>query len=221
MSKKTIKESMKTSENNWLHKLTEDELAYYYRVCDRLQKKYDKYEQPTYKEVKAKINKARRNGRIYETTDRNAAFHYIAVQRYTVDMIARYDGRRHRVIKHSNGKKHFEKNICVVDIYLYVRETEEVVHIVDHMWMNDRMCNQEVHKYYYQYGELREGIVFIPFLKGIKYDICYLKDIPQEEVKYQLVTGSRHERTLYIQHLINKTGVEYTYDYVREHLYEL
>ncbi len=221
MSKKTIKESMKASENNWLHKLTKDELSYYYRTCERLQQKYDKYEQPTYKEVKAKINKARRQGRMYETTDRNAAFHYIAVQRYTVDMIARYDGRRQRTINHSNGKKHYEKNICVVDIYLYVRETEEVVHIVDHMWMNDRACLQEVHKYYYQYGELREGIVFIPFLKGIKYDICYLKDIPQEEIKYQLVTGSKHDRTIYVHKLVTKAGMVCDYNYVREHLYEL
>ena len=83
--KTTKNEVTKMSKNNWLENLTEQEKYYYDKACVELQKKYDKFDQPTYKEIKAKINKARRQGKLYETTDRNNAFKYIATWRYTAD----------------------------------------------------------------------------------------------------------------------------------------
>ena len=222
MSKKNtkqVKESMKASENNWLNKLTEEELAYYYRICNRLQNKYDKYEVPTYKETKAKINKARRSGTMYETMDRHAVFQYIYAMRYTVDLVATYDCRKtnHNTYK---GKIYESKRICLINMYLYIRETEEVIYIPDHMWVNEDICKDEIRKYYLQYGDISGGIVYLPYMKGLKYGESYRKDIPLENTRYQLVAGSKHDRTEFVAKQRKRAGLEYGYNYVRKHLYE-
>lgn len=215
MSKKQIKEAAKTSKNNWLDKQTVEEKALYTEALEVLDSKYAKYEQPTYKEIKAKINKARRQGKLYETTDRLNAFKYIATWRYTADMIANYSGRR-GTIKNLNNIK-----ICVNDIYLYIRETEECIHIINHEWFNTELCKYEVIKYFCQYGELEEGIVFMPFMKALKYAEAYKKNLDPTKIKYQIVTASKKDRAIYVQRKLRSQGIYLDYKYVREHLAEL
>lgn len=213
--KQTKKEAMKCSEINNLSNLTEKELIKYNKIVNEMQKRRDKHDTPTYKEIKSKINKAIRQGRIYETKDRLNTFRYIATMRYTVDMIAKYSARG------DAGKKYSAPTICVNDMYLYVRETEEVIHLDNHEWFNTDLCYLDVMKYYYQYGDIEGGIVFMPFLKGLKYAIAYKKNLPEEQVKYQIVSASKHDRTLFVQKNLAKAGKNYDYDYVRKHLAEL
>lgn len=215
--KEIKKESMKCSENNNLNNLTEEQLDKYNEICNEIQKRRDRHESPTYKEVKAKINKAMREGRIYETTDRLNVFKYIATMRYTADMVAKYDGCRDKC----KGSNNSLPTICVVDMYIYVRETQEVIHLNNHEWFNTDLCYLEVMKYYYQYGNITGGIVFMPFLKGLKYAIAYKKNLPLEETKYQIVSASKHDRTLFVQKCLARSGRNYNYDYVRKHLAEL
>lgn len=215
--KQTKKEAMKCSEMNNLSNLGEKKLALYNKVVDEIQHRYEIHNAPTYKEIKAKINKAMRQGRIYETEDRQAVFKYVSVMRYTVDMIAKYSGCRDKC----KGSKGSSPTICVNDMYLYIRETEEVIHLNNHEWFNTDLCYLEVTKYYLQYGQIEGGIVFIPFLKGIKYAIAYKKDLPDDQVKYQIVTASKHSRTLFVQKCLAKAGKNYDYNYVRKHLAEL
>jgi hypothetical protein len=179
------------------------------------------YEQPTYKEIKAKINKARREGRLYETEDRNAAFKYIATMRYTADMIAKYDGCRGYIEDRENNITTRDIRICVTDIYLYIRETEECIHLVNHEWFNTELCKWEVVKYYLQYGDIRGGIVYMPFLKGLKYAEAYKKNYGPEKTKYQIVTASKKERAEYVQKKLRYAGLNLSYNYVRKHLAEL
>ena len=211
---KKNKEALKTSKENWLDRLNEEDLALYNKVTFKIQKKYDKYEQPTYKETKAKINKARRQGKLYETSDRNSAFKYVYDMRYTVDLIAKYDGRR------GNTKNSDELRICVVDIYLYIRETGECVHLMDHEWFNTDLCYLEVMKFALQYGELKGGIVHIPYMKGLKYAIAYRKNLPIEETKYQLVTATKQKRVDYVYEQLKRGGRRVNLNYLRRHLNE-
>lgn len=220
-SKKQIKEAMRTSENNWIPYQNNAEKELYKQAIDELQVKYDKYEQPTYKEIKAKINKARRQGKLYETTDRLGVFKYISVWRYTADMIATYSSRTGQIIDREGNIDTRNIRICVNDIYLYIRETEECIHLINHEWFNTELCKWEVIKYYCQYGDLNSGIVYIPFMKGLKYAVAYKKNLPPEETKYQIVTASKRERCLYVQSKIKVSGRHYSYNYIREHLSEL
>ena len=225
MSKKSKKEmkkeAMKTSENNWLKYQTEEEKKYYEMAVEGIQNKYDKYGQPTYKEVKAKINKAIRQGRYYETTDRLNAFKYIANWRYTADMIAKYAGRTGHLVNMDGSEDIRNVRICVNDIYLYVRETDECIHIINHEWFNTELCKWETLKYYCQYGDILGGIVFMPFMKGLKYAIAYKKNLSPEETKYQIVTASKLERCLYVQKKAKAGGRNFSYDYLRKHLNEI
>ena len=218
MTRKQNNEAAKTSKNNWLEKQTNIEKAYYQDAVNELNKKYEKYEQPTYKEIKAKINKARRQGKLYETEDRQGAFKYIATWRYTVDMIANYDGRR-GYLRTEKDLKNIK--ICVNDIYLYIRETEECIHLVNHEWFNTELCKWEVVKYFCQYGEIVGGIVFMPFMKALKYAEAYKKDLEPDKIKYQIVTASKKDRCLYVQSKLKHKGVHLSYNYIREHLAEL
>lgn len=215
------KEAMKTSEHNWLNYQSKEEKKYYEIATKEIQKKYDKYEQPTYKEIKAKINKARRQGKLYETEDRLSVFKYIATWRYTADMIAKYAGRTGHLVNMNGTEDIRNVKICVNDIYLYIRETEECIHIINHEWFNTELCKWEVLRYYCQYGDLLGGIVFMPFMKGLKYAIAYKKNLPLEETKYQIVTASKKERCLYVQKKAKAGGRNYSYDYIREHLNEI
>lgn len=215
------KEAMKTSEHNWLKYQSKEEKKYYEIATKEIQKKYDKYEQPTYKEIKAKINKARRQGKLYETEDRLRVFKYIATWRYTADMIAKYSGRTGHLVNMNGAEDIRNVKICVNDIYLYIRETEECIHIINHEWFNTELCKWEVLRYYCQYGDLLGGIVFMPFMKGLKYAIAYKKNLPLEETKYQIVTASKKERCLYVQKKAKSGGRNYSYEYIREHLNEI
>jgi hypothetical protein len=215
MTRKQNNEAAKTSKNNWLDKQNNTEKALYKEAIEILDAKYEKYEQPTYKEIKAKINKARRQGKLYETEDRLGAFKYIATWRYTADMIANYSGRRGHVDNLNNIR------ICVNDIYLYIRETEECIHIVNHEWFNTELCKWEVIKYFCQYGELQEGIVFMPFMKALKYAEAYKKNLDPSKVKYQIVTASKRDRALFVQNKLKYQGINLSYNYIREHLAEL
>lgn len=217
MSKKNTKqiEAAKTSETNRLDKLNTYQRNWYDRAIEEIQKKYDNFEQPTYKDIKSKINKARRQNKIYETKDRQSVFRYIATWRYTADMVATYSS--------SGGNISDIRNltICVNDIYLYIRETEEVIHIDNHEWFNTDLCKWEVIKYHLQYGYAHTGIVFIPFMKGLKYANSYKYNHSPEQTKYQIVSASKRERTLYVKERLERGGRKYSYDYVRKHLAEL
>jgi hypothetical protein len=223
MSKKNTKqvEAAKTSKTNQLDKLNDKLLDLYNEAVDTLDDKYMRYGQPSYKEIKAKINKARRNGRLYETTDRNAAFKYIATMRYTADMIAKYDGCRGYIEDREGNITTRDIRICVTDIYLYIRETEECIHLVNHEWFNTELCKWEVIKYYLQYGNIVGGIVYMPFLKGLKYAEAYKKNFGPDKAKYQIVTASKKERVEYVQKKLRVAGLNLSYDYIRKHLNEL
>ena len=196
MTKKQNKEAAKTSKNNWLDKQTNTEKALYEESIEKLDNKYKKYEQPTYKEIKSKINKARRQGKLYETEDRLGAFKYIATWRYTADMIANYSGRR-GYVEDRDGKIDTRNiRICVNDIYLYIRETEECIHIVNHEWFNTELCKWEVIKYFCQYGEIVGGIVFMPYMKALKYAEAYKKNLEPDKIKYQIHQGFNFRQNL-------------------------
>jgi hypothetical protein len=218
--KHQVKEAMKTSEKNWISYQTAEEKELYAQAIEEIQKRYEKFEQPSYKEVKAKINKARRQGKLYETEDRLGVFKYIATWRYTADMIANYSGRTGYVTDRNGRIDTRNIRICVDDIYLYIRETEECIHIVNHEWFNTELCKWEVIKYFCQYGELKEGIVFMPFMKALKYATAYKKNLSPEETKYQIVTASKRERCLYVQSKLKVSGRHYSYEYIRQHLNE-
>lgn len=215
------KEAMKISENNWLKYQTKEEKKYYEIATKEVQKKYDKYELSTYKEIKSKINKAKRQGKLYETTDRLNAFKYIATWRYTAAMIAKYSGRTGQLVKMDGTEDTRNVKICVNDIYLYILETGECIHLINHEWFNTELCKWEVLKYYCQYGDLEGGIVFMPFMKGLKYAVAYKKNLPPEETKYQIVTASKMDRCLYVQKKLKASGRDYSYDYIRKHLNEI
>ena len=223
MSKKNTKqtEAAKTSKTNRLDKLNDKLLDLYNEAVDTLNDKYIRHDQPIYKEIKAKINKARRNGRLYETTDRNGAFKYIATMRYTADMIAKYDGCRGYIEDREGNITTRDIRICVTDIYLYIRETEECIHLVNHEWFNTELCKWEVIKYYLQYGNIVGGIVYMPFLKGLKYAEAYKKNFGPDKAKYQIVTASKKERVEYVQKKLRVAGLNLSYDYIRKHLAEL
>ena len=223
MSKKNTKqiEAAKTSETNRLDKLNTYQRNWYDRAVEEIQKKYDNFEQPTYKDIKSKINKARRQNKIYETKDRQSVFRYIATWRYTADMIATYSGRTGQVMDREGNTDTRNIRICVNDIYLYIRETEECIHLINHEWFNTELCKWEVIKYFCQYGDLNSGIVYMPFMKGLKYAVAYKRNLPPEETKYQIVTASKRERCLYVQSKMKVSGRHYSYNYIREHLSEL
>ena len=223
MSKKNTKqtEAAKTSKTNRLDKLSDKLLDLYNEAVNMLDNRYMYHGQPTYKEIKAKINKARRNGRLYETTDRLGAFKYIATMRYTADMIAKYDGSRGCIEDREGNISTRDIKICVNDIYLYIRETEECIHLINHEWFNTELCRYEVVKYYLQYGNITGGIVYMPFLKGLKYAEAYKKNFGPEKTKYQIVTATKKERAEFVQKKLRYAGVNLSYEYVRQHLAEL
>lgn len=224
MSKKqnNLKETSKTSRINNLNNLNEEELKQYNNVIRSLNKLEDKYGSKTpYKEIKNKINRANRKGTLIKSNDRNETFKYIHDNKYTVDIVARYSKRGSYKLgqgKNNEDKKQYRwyKTICVVDIYVYVRETDEVIFIDGHAWFNTDLV-LEAGKYYFEYGDMKDGMVYISRLKAMKYKSDY-KANGEETHKYQLSTLCKTRRAQWVYTWQRAVGIEMTMEEIREML---
>lgn len=196
--------------------LTNKEQAIYTMALEKVQEIRDKLNEPTQKETKALINKAIAEGRYYETEDRLAVFKYIATMRYTAHMIGKYDGRG----VCDEGTKYEEQNICVIDMYLYIVETNECIHLMSHEWFNTELCKWEVLKYYYKYANKLGKEVYMTHLRGLKYANAYKRNYGPDKTKYQLVTADKNARAAFVQSKLRYSGRKYEFNYVKKHLEE-
>ena len=209
-----MKETAKVCKINNLNNLNEEELDQYNEIIKGLAKLEDRFGKASYKEVKNIINRANRKGTVYTTTDRNAVFRYIHDMKYTIDIVAKYSKRGgYKQSEEDNSKKTNLKTICIVDIYVVVRETEEVIYIDEHAWLNTDLV-LEAGKYFYEYGDMENGMVFVSRLKAMKYKSDY-KANGYEVHKYQLSTLPKCKRAAWVQKWQRAVGINMTIDEIR------
>ena len=216
-----MRETAKVCKINNLNNLNEEELDQYHKIIKELGRAEDKFGKASYKEVKNIINRANRKGTVYTTTDRNAVFRYIHDMKYTIDIVAKYSKRGgykqteevNSETEEDNSKRTNLKTICIVDIYVVVRETEEVIYIDGHAWLNTNLV-LEAGKYFYEYGDMENGMVFVSRLKAMKYKSDY-KANGYEVHKYQLSTLSKSKRAAWVQRWQKAVGINMTIDEIR------
>jgi hypothetical protein len=209
-----MKETAKVCKINNLDNLNERELIQYNRIIKALGRTEDRYGKASYKEVKNMINRANRKGTVYTTTDRNAVFRYIHDMKYTIDIVAKYNKRGgYKQSVENNSKQTSLKTICIVDIYVVVRETKEVIYIDGHAWLNTDLA-LEAGKYFYEYGDMEGGMVFVSRLKAMKYKSDY-KANGYEVHKYQLSSLSKTKRASWVQRWQKSVGINMTIDEIR------
>jgi hypothetical protein len=209
-----MKETAKVCKINNLDNLNERELTQYNRIIKALGRTEDRYGKASYKEVKNMINRANRKGTVYTTTDRNAVFRYIHDMKYTIDIVAKYNKRGgYKQSVENNSKQTSLKTICIVDIYVVVRETKEVIYIDGHAWLNTDLA-LEAGKYFYEYGDMEGGMVFVSRLKAMKYKSDY-KANGYEVHKYQLSSLSKTKRASWVQRWQKSVGINMTIDEIR------
>ena len=150
----------------------------------------EKYNNPTYEDIKAIVDKHIENGTIYKTKTHDEAFTYLHNMKYTVDIIATYN----RV---SKSKYDDETSICITDIYMIVRETGECI-LVDHAWINEGLAQVAVNKYVSMYKDQPGGLVYIPRLKTMKYAKDYRKN-GSYNIRYQLSAECKQNRALWVK----------------------
>ena len=150
----------------------------------------EKYNNPTYEDIKAIVDKHIENGTIYKTKTHDEAFTYLHNMKYTVDIIATYN----RV---SKSKYDDETSICITDIYMIVRETGECI-LVDHAWFNEGLAQVAVNKYVSMYKDQQGGFVYIPRLKTMKYAKDYRKN-GSYNIRYQLSAECKQNRALWVK----------------------
>ena len=165
-----------------------------------------KYDNPTYEEIKAIVEKHRENGTIYATRTHNEAFTYLHNMKYTVAIIATYS----RV---SKSKYDNETSMCVQNIYMVVRETGECI-LVDHAWINEELAQVAVGKYVCMYKDQPGGEVFIPRLKTMKYAKDYRKN-GAYDVRYQLSAECKQNRALWVKKQQEYADINMTIDEIR------
>lgn len=209
-----MKETAKVCKINNLDNLNERDLIQYHKIIKALGRTEDRYGKASYKEVKNMINRANRKGTVYTTTDRNAVFRYIHDMKYTIDIVAKYNKRGgYKQSEENNSKKTNLKTICIVDIYVVVRETKEVIYIDGHAWLNTDLA-LEAGKYFYEYGDMEGGMVFVSRLKAMKYKSDY-KANGYEVHKYQLSSLSKTKRASWVQRWQKSVGINMTIDEIR------
>ena len=164
------------------------------------------YDNPTYEEIKAIVEKHRENGTIYATRTHNEAFTYLHNMKYTVAIIATYS----RV---SKSKYDNETSMCVQNIYMVVRETGECI-LVDHAWINEELAQVAVGKYVCMYKDQPGGEVFIPRLKTMKYAKDYRKN-GAYDVRYQLSAECKQNRALWVKKQQEYAGINMTIKDIR------
>ncbi len=197
----------KVSKINNLENLTAEELKEYNKTIKALNILEDKYGKVSYREIKHLINVANKKGTVYKTEDRNAVFRYLHDLKYTADIVATY-GRR-GIVK---GKSTV-KAICVVSIYVVVRETQEVIFIDEHAWFNTDLM-LEAARYYHEYGDIEGGMVFISRVKAMKYISDYKKN-GKPTNKYQLSTLCKTRRAAWVQRLQKSVGIKMSIEEIR------
>ena len=166
----------------------------------------EKYNNPTYEDIKAIVDKHRENGTIYTARTHDEAFTYLHNMKYTVDIIATYN----RV---SKSKYDNETSICIKDIYMIVRETEECI-LVDHAWINEGLAQVAVSKYVSMYKDQPGGVVFIPRLKTMKYAKDYRKN-GSYNIRYQLSAECKQNRALWVKKQQEYVGIHMTIKEIR------
>lgn len=166
----------------------------------------EKYDNPTYEEIKAIVEKHRENGTIYATRSHDEAFTYLHNMKYTVAIIATYS----RV---SKSKYDDETSMCVKNIYAVVRETGECM-LVHHAWINEGLAQIAVGKYVSMYKDQPGGEVFIPRLKTMKYAKDYRKN-GAYDVRYQLSAECKQNRALWVKQQQEYVGINMTIEEIR------
>ena len=164
------------------------------------------YDNPTYEEIKAIVEKHRENGTIYATRTHDEAFTYLHNMKYTVSLIATYS-------KVSKSKYDNETSMCVQNIYMVVRETGECI-LVDHAWINEELAQIAVGKYVCMYKDQPGGEVFIPRLKTMKYAKDYRKN-GTYDVRYQLSAECKQNRALWVKKQQEYADINMTIDEIR------
>jgi hypothetical protein len=168
------------------------------------------YSNPTIGEVKAKIMEHKINGTIYKAKNHDAAFKYLHDWKYSVDIIATYDGVSY------TGKNKYDSKItamCIKDIYMIVRETGECIW-VDHAWLDERLATVAVGIYSNMYKNNKGGEVFINRLKAMKYAANYRKD-GGYKTRYQISSENKKTRAEYVQEIQRQEGMHMTVNEIR------
>ncbi len=206
MSKATdrIKEMRKQNnmKNNNMKK--EDRITKLREEQERLNLRYDN---PTYEEIKAIINKHLENGTVYATRTHDEAFKYLNDMRYTVDIIANYSCAAHNK---------YDKSIttmCITNVYIVVRETGEVI-LVDHTWLDETLAHIPVGIYTAMYKSTKGGEVFINRLKTMKYANNY-KNNGRYKIRYQLSSECKTKRAEYVQRIHKAEGITMSINDIR------
>ena len=167
-------------------------------VKEQEQQFNEKYNNPDRDTIKALIDEHIANGTVYKAKDHDEAFKYIHDMKYSIDIIATYQSR---------GLSKFDKGrtICIVDIYVLVRETGECIW-VDHAWLHEGLCISAL-KYYLQYKDTEGQEVFINRLKAMKYGANYRKN-GNLECRYQISSLQKHKRVLWVKRQQKAVGIE-------------
>lgn len=228
-NKNTIKTNELIGKN--IERLDKKQREIYDKACERTNYLNEEFNNLTYKQAKAIVNKNIRKGTVYEVADenRNNVFRYIYDMKYTAYMIGKYDGRRYKPETTKTLKNGEEitlkelRTICVVDMYIVIQETEECIHIEGHAWLNDQDgLVKEILRYYFEYGdtkELKGHTVFMPRMKAMKYMIDYKKRTSPDKCKYQLVTASKTKRAMAIKEAFDRIGrTNFTISYIKKHI---
>ena len=88
-----------------------------------------------------------------------------------------------------------------------------MIYIDDHAWLNTDLV-LEAGKYFYEYGDMKDGMVFVSRLKAMKYKSDY-KANGYEVHKYQLSTLSKGKRASWVQKWQRSVGINMTIDEIR------
>ena len=170
----------------------------------------EKYNNPTYEEVKAIIDTHLANGTVYYVHDHDIAFKYLNDMRYTIDIIARYSCTAHS--KYDADVT----TMCIENVYLVVRETGEVI-LTSHAWLDETLAHIPVGIYTAMYRNNKGGEVFINRLKTMKYAKNYKKN-GNYNIRYQLSAENKTKRALYVQKIQKQEGIKMAWQDIRDML---
>ena len=155
------------------------------------------------------------NNTIYKAKNHDEAFKYIHDMKYTVDILASYKKKGTDNLKaykdNRDTVREFNKTICVVDIYMVVRETGECIY-VDHAWLSEELS------FYAELLWLKDPVcgtkVYMSRFKAMKYAADYKRN-GSYKCRYQIASHGKKKRVEYVKKQQYIAGINMSEEEIR------
>ena len=165
----------------------------------RIEEKNIQFNNPTEQEIINKIEEHKKNNTIYRTKNHDKAFRYIHDMKLTVDIVADYEKRgidnKDAKKKDRDTVKEFNKTICLINIYMIVRETGECIY-VDHAWISEELSYYA--ELYWLLDPEYGTTIYMSRFKAMKYAANYQKN-GNYKCRYQIASHGKKKRIEYVR----------------------